>query len=165
MKDKWEELLTLLSNMLSIYQAILALSQQKYDILVSAKSHELEILTKQEEILTLQVGKLEDSRGKLFSELVASYGLLESEVSFAQLLTLATPNVVQKIEKFSKEFRAIKTEMMPVNKLNTELITQALSFINYNINLLSQTSVGATYADKGQTKQEVPQRAVFDARV
>lgn len=165
MKEKWGELLTVLSKMLSIYQAILILSHQKHDILVAAKSHELETVTKQEEVLIQQVGKLEDLRGKLVSELMAAHGITEGEVSLTQLHNIATPAVVEQLEHFSKEFSDIMTEMMPINKLNTELIKQALGFINYNINLLSQTAVGTTYAAKGQSKQEAPQRTAFDARV
>ncbi|MBC8015447.1 MAG: flagellar protein FlgN [Sporomusaceae bacterium] len=165
MKDKWEELLTVLSKMLNIYQAILTLSQQKHDVLVAAKSHELETVTKQEEILILQVGKLEDLRGKLVSELMASHGITEGEVSFDQLRKIAAPAVVEQLEKFGREFHDIMEEMMPINKLNTELIKQALGFINYNINLLSQTVAGTTYEGKGKTQQETPQRKLFDARV
>jgi len=165
MKDRWEELLTVLSNMLSIYQNILTLSQQKYDILVAAKSQELEQVTKQEEVLILQVGKLEDLRGKIVSELMADHGIAEGQVSLAQLHNMATPAVVEQLDQFSKEFSAIMTKMVPINKLNTDLIKQALGFINYNINLLSQTAVGTTYAAKGQTTQEAPKRTAFDARV
>ena len=165
MKDRWEELLTVLSKMLSIYQAILTLSQQKHDILVAAKSHELETVTRQEETLIQQVGKLEDLREKLVSELMAAHGITEGEFSLAKLHNIATPIVAQQLEKFGKEFGGIMTAMEPINKLNTELIKQALSFVNYNINLLSQTAVGTTYAAKGQSKQEAPQRTAFDARV
>jgi len=165
MKDRWDELLAVLSNMLSIYQAILTLSQQKHEILVAAKSHDLEIVTKQEEILILQVGKLEDQRGKLVSELMANHGITEGQFSLAELHKIATPTVVEQLENFGKEFTDIMTAMVPINKENTDLIKQALGFINYNINLLSKTVVGPTYAAKGQADKQTIQRTVFDARV
>jgi len=40
-----------------------------------------------------------------------------------------------------------------------------LLFINYNINILSHTAVGPTYAAKGQENGQAPKRTVFDARV
>ncbi|MBP2628683.1 MAG: FlgN protein [Firmicutes bacterium] len=165
MKDRWEELLAVLSKMLSIYQAILTLSKKKHDILVAAKPHELEIVTKQEELLIVQIGKLEDLRGKIMDEMMAAHGMKDGEVSLAELKKIAPPAVVEQIEYYGKEFGSIMTEMVPINKLNTELIKQALGFINYNINLLSQTAVGTTYAAKGQTTQEPPKRTAFDARV
>jgi len=165
MKDRWEELLTVLSNMLSTYQAILALSQQKHEILVAAKSQELETVTKQEELLIVQVGKLEVLREKLVGEMMADYGIQDGEVSLTELKKIAKPEIVEKLEKFGKEFSDVMTAIMPINKLNTELIKQALGFINYNINLLSQTAVGTTYAAKGSSNEQAPKRTVFDARV
>jgi len=165
MPDKWEELLAVLNKMLNVYQAILNLSQEKHQILVAAKSSELEKVTKQEEILILQVGKLEDLREKLVSELMVVHGITDGEFSLAELREIAKPDVVEKLEVFSKKIGIIMSEMVPLNKLNTDLIKQALGFINYNMNLLSQTAVGPTYAAKGQTNEQAPQRKVFDARV
>jgi len=165
MNDRWEELLMVLRKMLSIYQAILTLSQQKHDILVAAKSHELDQVTKKEEILILQVSKLEDLRGKIISEIMADHGITDGQVSLTQLQTIATPVVVKELEDFGKKLGDIITAMVPINKLNTELIKQALFFINYNINILSQTVVGPTYAAKGQETGQAPKRTVFDARV
>ena len=165
MKDKWEELLAVLSKMLSIYQVILTLCQQKNQILIAAKSHDLEIVTKQEEILIKQVGKLENLRGKLVSEIMVAHGIAEGEVSLAQLHKIATPAIVEQLEAFGKEFGVVVAAMEPLNKMNTKLIKQALGFINYNINLLSQTAVAPTYKAKGQANQQTIQRTVFDARV
>lgn len=165
MKDKWEELLAVLSKMLSIYQALLTLTKQKHDVLVAAKSHELEAVTKQEEILILQVGKLEDLRGKLVSELMASHGITGGEVSLAELYKMARPEVVEQFDSISKKFGAVAAEIEPLNKINTELIQQALGFINYNINILSQTVAGPTYAAKGQVNQQIIQRKAFDTKV
>lgn len=163
MQGKWEELLVVLSKIIRIYKVILTISQEKKQILVAAKPQELEKVTKEEEILILQVGKLEKLRGELVGELMASYGIPEGKVSLAQLQEIATPDVAEKLKVFVDEFDAIMAEIVPLNELNTQLITQALGFINYNINILSQTVVGPTYAAKGQANEQT-QRKVFDAR-
>jgi len=165
MKDQWEELLTVLHKMLSVYEAILNLSQEKHKILVAAKSSELEKVTKQEEMLILQIGKLEDAREQLVGKLMMAHGITDGDFSLAELREIAKPDVVEQLEIFGKKFGSIMEEMVPLNNLNTELIKQALGFINYNMNLLSQTAVGPTYAAKGQSNEQAPQRKVFDARV
>jgi len=165
MKDRWDDLLKVLREMLSTHQAILSLSQQKHEILIAAKSHDLETVTKQEEILIVRVGKLEDLRGKILGELMDQYGIKDGEVSLAELKKIAKPEIVEQLETFGTEFGMIMTEMVPLNLQNTELIQQALRFVNYNINLLSQSVVGPTYAAKGQANKQAIQRTVFDARV
>ena len=165
MTDRWDDLLQVLREMLSAYQAMLTLSQQKHDILIAAKSQELEAVTKREERLIVEVGKLEDLREKIVGEMMAAYGMKDGEVSLAELKKIAKPEIVAQLETFGEKFGSIMAAMVPLNQQNTELIQQALRFVNYNINLLSQTVVGPTYAAKGQAKQEVPQRTGFDARV
>lgn len=165
MKEKWAKLLAVLQEILNIYQAILTLSRQKKQILIATKSTDLDAVTKQEEVLILQIGKLEALREKYVSEIMAQHGITESSISIGELQKIAGPDVLEKLELFSKEFKIIMAEIVPLNKLNTELIEQALGFVNYNMNILSQISVGPTYAAKGQANEQGPQRKVFDARV
>ena len=165
MKEQWQELLTVLNKMLTIYQTILLLSQQKKEILLAAKAKELEKVTQQEEILIVQAGKLEELRGKLVISIMASYGIQDGEISLEDLKKIAESAVVKELDVFSLEFSKVMTELAELNKLNAELVKQALGFINYNINVLSQTAVGPTYAPKGQSESTAPQRKIFDARV
>ena len=163
MKDRWEALLAVLRKIISLYQTVLALSQEKQQILVSAKSQELEKVTKQEEMLILEIGKLEDLRRKLVGELMAAHGI-DGEVVLSELKKVAAPDIAVQLETFGENLRDIMKAITPINKLNTELINQALGFINYNINILSQTVVGPTYAPKGQANEQTT-RTVFDAKV
>lgn len=165
MKERWDELLTVLNKMLTIYQAILLLSQQKKEILLVAKAKELEKVTQQEEILIVQAGKLEELRGKLVIAIMAGYGITDGEVSLEDLKKIAEPTVVKELDAFGVEFGRVMSEITELNKLNSELVKQALGFINYNINILSQTVVGPTYAQKGHSESSSNQRKIFDARV
>lgn len=163
MNEKWQALLVVLNKILSVYQAILTLSQQKKEVLVAAKTQELEKITKQEEILVLQISKLEELRGRLIKEIMVTHGVTAERVSLEQLRQIATPDVIEQLDVFKKEIGLIMAAIVPLNKLNSELIKQALGFINYNINILSQTEVGPTYAAKGQANEQTKRR-VFDAR-
>ena len=73
MKDNWDNLVALLSEMVEIYQVILDLSRQKKEALTAAKTRELEAITNNEERLILQVGKLEAARGKLNFKIFAIF--------------------------------------------------------------------------------------------
>ncbi len=164
MKEKWDALLVVLHKILNIYQELLLLSQQKKQVIVAVKPQELEKITKQEEVLIMQVGKLENMRGKIVRELMTVHGMLEGDASLARLQEIASPDMREKLTVFNEKIDAVMTELVPLNKLNSELIEQALGFINYNINILSQTAVGPTYAAKGQANEQT-KRTVFDAKV
>ena len=164
MKEKWEELLDVLHKMLNIYRIILTLSQQKKEVMVAVNIQELEKVTQQEEIFMIQIGKLEKQREKIVSEIMAGHGMTGGQISLEQLHKVATTDIVEQLEIFKKEIGIVMDEIVPLNELNMKLIKQALGFIDYNINILSQTVAENTYAPKGQAGGKA-RRTVFDARV
>ncbi|MDR7866327.1 MAG: flagellar protein FlgN [Sporomusaceae bacterium] len=161
----WDKLVILLDEMVSLYGAILELSRQKQDILIAVKPQDLEAVTKQEELLILQAGKLEAARGKLLQQLAAADGVAVQDITLAKMKELAGPEAGARLDKIAAEFERIMAELAPVNKLNAELIQRALGFINYNINLLTQSATGPTYAPKGKNTQETQVRKLVDKKV
>ncbi|MDF2636170.1 MAG: FlgN protein [Pelosinus sp.] len=164
MDEKWNNLLKVLSQILRVCQNLLALSKEKQKVLVAADSQELEKIVKQEDSLLIEISKLEKVREQLIGEILIAHGVEKSEASLEKLKTIAKPNAEEQLEVFSKELRLIMDELGPLHALNAELITQALGFINYNVNVLSQIAVGPTYASGGQTDQQAPKRTLFDAK-
>lgn len=161
----WQQLVDVLANMLKLYQALLTISKQKHDILVGAKAQELDALTKQEELLIVQIGKLEIVREKSLQEIIAALKFSDENITISKLAEVADPDIGGQIIDLLKQFDRITAELVQMNKLNTKLIEQALSFINYNINLLTQNTIGPTYAAKGQQTQGATTRAVLDQKV
>jgi len=161
----WDKLVTLLTEMVSLYKAILELSRQKRDILIAVKPQELEAVTKQEELLILQAGKLEAARSKLVQQLAAASGVSADGLTLSDAKKLAGPATAEKLDKIAAEFESFLAELAPINKLNSELIKRALGFINYNINLLTQSAAGPTYAPQGKSTQEPQVRKLVDRNV
>lgn len=167
MKQLWDKLINNLSEILDLYQAILALSKQKREVLVAAKAQELEAVTKREEMLILQTGKLDAQRESIIQEIGTAFGLKADEITLEKTKQLADAETAKKIELLSSQFDQLLNELVPLNKTNTQLIQQALTYINYSINVLAQNTSGPTYAPKGLSaeKTTAPARALFDAKI
>jgi len=163
----WERLVTILSDMLGLYQTLLALSKQKHDVLVAAKAHELEAVTKQEEMLIIQIGKLEVMRAAVLQEIATAYNLTTEDLTLSQLCEVNAPDkeACTCLNELRQQFDKVTAELVQVNKLNTKLIEQALSFVNFNMNLLTQNAAGPTYAPQGQQAHAAPARTVLDRKV
>ena len=164
MEESWKNLLNVLQQILSICQAFLTLSEQKQKVLIAANSQELEQIVKQEDSLLVQISKLEKMRETIIQEILAAHSVQNTEISLEALKKIAKPDVREQLEVFSKELKQIMDQLGPLHTLNAELIQQALGFINYNVNVLSQIAVGPTYASGGQTDQQAPKRTLFDAK-
>lgn len=165
MKANWENLITVLGEMAGIYRVLLDLSRQKRDVLIAVKPQNLESITKNEELLILQVGKLEAIRGKMMKEIASAGGIDVDSLTLAKIRELAGPDEAARLEAVGAELTSIMAELAPVNKLNAELIQQALGFINYNLNLLTQSTAGPTYAPKGAGQQDSQMRKLVDRKI
>lgn len=161
----WERLVDVLANMLKLYQALLTISKQKHDILVSAKAIELDALTKQEELLILQIGKFEVIRKNVLQEIIDDNKIAEKNITISKLAEFADQETGKRIIEIWRQFDQVTAELVRLNSLNTKLIEQALSFINFNINILTQSTIVPTYAAKGQQDQGVSVRKVLDRKV
>lgn len=165
MNQLWERLDAILTEMLELYRALLALSRQKRDMLVKVQVQDIEAVTKREETLILQIGKLEGLREQLVAEIAKTSQLAPESLNLAKIRELVDEATANRFVWIDKEFDEVLKELTPLNKLNTELIQQSLGFINYNLNLLTQSQVGPTYAAKGQNTQASTPRVLVDRKV
>ena len=159
----WEKLVTVLTAMLANYKQLLELSRCKRDILVTVQTKELEALTRQEELLIIKLGKLDQERQVVLTDIAAAYSVNREDLTIKKLGKMADLPVSAKIEALGEEFTQITQKLTDVNKLNTRLIQQSLDFVNYNLNILTQNCVGSTYQPKGQTGSQ--SRIVIDAKI
>lgn len=165
MTAMWDKFVNLLNQTLLIYQALLQLSRKKREILVEAKPQELEQLTKQEEMLIIEAGKLDKLRQTLTGELAAALGLPPGQTVLSVLIERADTETAAKLRTVSETFTEINDELLKLNELNERLIQQSLEFINFNINVLSQNKAEPTYAAKGQSELNGAGRSILDTKV
>jgi flagellar biosynthesis/type III secretory pathway chaperone len=161
----WGELDTILTEMLKLYKALLVLSKQKREKLVKVQIQDIETIARQEEALILQIGKLEGLRKQIAANIAATHQLPLESLKLSKICSLVDKNQADRFALIDKEFNEVLKELIPLSKLNGELIQQSLSFINYNINLLTRSQVGPNYAPQGQATQAATPSALVDRRI
>ena len=160
----WEQLLKVLDELIKIHEALLKLSRQKQGVLVAGEVAELEVLTKQAELLIREAGVVEAAKTETVAKLSASLNLAEQSPSLMKLRQLAEPAIAEKLEEIEIKLNAILQEVKTVNELNTKLLQNALNFVNYNINLLTQTPAELTYAPPAQNAAAPRTKVLFDGK-
>ncbi len=150
MKEKFDRLILLLAELLTLYQGILELSRRKRAVLTTGQAQDLEGITKQEEVLILQIGKLEKARETLVKELIASHNLNCEQLTITQIKQMADDATAERLGEITEGLNAIITELSSLNEINTQLLQQAVNFVNYNINIMARHVADPTYAPQGQ---------------
>lgn len=165
MDKLWQELFGVLADILSAYRKMLELGHAKRDALVGAKVKEIEDITKQEETLIIFVTQSEKVRKSIVEKIAVQYKLPPEEVSLSRFTSLTDAQTAKRLERFDDDFHKVLAEYEQLNKTNNELIQQALSIVNYNINLLTQNVAESNYAPNRQGGQTNQNRAIFDRKV
>ncbi|MBP2664471.1 MAG: FlgN protein [Firmicutes bacterium] len=166
MQEKLNRLTILLTELVNLYQGIVKLSESKRVILVSGGNpKELEVITKQEEILILQIAKIEKVRGSIIQEIAAEHNLDCKKITLSQIQVLVKGDAAERFVQISDKLSTIVTELSTLNEANTKLLQQAMKFVNFNINILAQNTSDPTYAPQGQPDKPAQARSFIDQKV
>ena len=162
----WQELISVLSKIVESYHSLLNLSKQKRAALVSVNVPDIERLTKDEEQIVTSIGKLEQIRKKITNQILSDLKVTEIEDSFMDMLALCDKKNSDQLIKVHNELKNVLKEVSSSNKTNETLITQALSVVNYNINVASQAESTPTYnANPNDNIQAKVNKNLFDRLV
>ena len=158
----WLELREILTKLVEVYQQMLGLSKQKRIALVGVNISEIERITKQEQVLLSVVNHLERDRKKVLLKIRKN---INDQYANADILTLILQcndenkaSLIESHERLKEIIEKVQTH----NKTNTDLTMQALSAVNYQLNVLSQASVAPTYADGGKEVVDRKKRLNFE---
>ncbi len=134
-----EELEQLLEKELVALKELKVLAYGKTDIIMNSQIQELEATTKREEELVNEIGLLETEREKLLNSWGVASNIVISEI-------------IEKIPGSKGQLEDIKTQMEETikalaerNALNNELLNENLQWIDFNINLLTDSHGHPSY--------------------
>ncbi len=163
--QKINELMDILEREAKIYEDILKLSQDKTDIIIKGKVKELENITKLEQSLILDMGRLEDLREKTVRDLSTDIDSKSSQLTVTELIKHIDKNQADRLEGYKTNLLGIIEEVKKVNDLNSKLIQNSIDYINFSINILSSVpAADNNYGNTGVT-HEVKKKTYFDVKL
>lgn len=136
MKSAYEELLTLLQNQKNVYSELVDLSRKKQKPLIEGELTSLEVITRQEQVLIYQIGKLEEKREKCVVYL-AEQGGFDTSATLKELLPQVPEKLRPALKKTYEDLAVLLSELEKFNRENTDLIQQSLRFINFSVDIIS----------------------------
>lgn len=165
MGQLWEKLIAVLNDILNLYQAVLELATRKRAVLVAADVKELEAITKQEEALILQIGKLEKLRAEMLSRIAAGNKINSGKLTLTQIKQFADEKTAEQLAKLGESLKNVAGELAELNGINTQLIKQAIFFVDCNMNILARNVADPVYVPHGQENRTNSSRAFIDRKV
>ena len=164
MENDCAGLLETLEKQLDIYRELLSLALAKKPVLVKGNIPELEKMTKEEELLILQVGRLEEQRRFLHQALANRFVLSPEELSLSELIRRTDDNTSQKFQKVFAEMTDVLKELADINQVNIELIKSSLDYIDFSMDILTSTNSSPVYSEQDEEKKQTAAK-IFDRKI
>lgn len=159
------EILDILEQEARIYGSILKLSRDKTGIIVEGRVSELENMVRLEQTFIMQLGRLEAIRSGLIGKLADELGLNSSDITISDLKGKIDDTQADGLQKCQLKMTGIINELKNVNELNSKLIKNSLEFIDFSINMLTNTdNIGNNYGSAGMTGPS-KKRSILDLKL
>lgn len=133
-----ENLITELNEEYAIYEQLLQVSMEKTSAIVSNNLERLKATTDKEQLLADTVAGIENQRRKTMDGIASVLGKKSSELTIINIVDFLAgqPEFHDPLLEINEKLAKLARKLKDVNEHNKILITETLSMIEYNINLL-----------------------------
>ena len=160
-----DRLIEILNKETAVYEGIFKLSKNKTDVVVEGKVSELEGITRLEQSMVIQLGRLEDEREELADKLAVQLNVKSSDITLDSLRKMLPKEQSDKLENCHNKLPKIIHDLGEANTLNSKLIKNSLDYIDFSINVLTNAgSAGNNYEYSGQSSNS-KKRNFFDIKL
>lgn len=164
MEKDCTDLLETMQKQLEIYRMLLALAFEKQPVLVKGDIPELEAIIKEEELIILQVGRLEEQRSVLHLALANHFSLSPEELSLSEIVKRTEGEMSQAFQQVFEEMTGVLKDLAEINQNNTNLIKSSLEYINLTLDLLTNTDSVPVYNEQDEGKKHSAAK-IFDRKI
>lgn len=160
-----DRLIELLENQKMIYTGLLDVAKKKTTVLVEAKVQELDNITKVEQALVLNMAKLEEAFGSVLLSLKQDFSINDNEINITTIMNHLSDDNSTKTKALRNDIIEIINRLNQLNEHNSHLIKNSLDYINFSINLFSNSKSGTSggYHQSGDIQMDA--RSIFDKKL
>jgi len=162
MGTAYDTVLALLEGQKAVYEELLSVSKKKQAGLVKGSIEALDSLTRSEEALIFQAGRLEDERFRYTDELIAAKGL-DANATLNEVFCDAPTGLLGRMESVRGGLIETLGELDKTNRENISLIRQSLRILNNTIEAITLDKKITYSPEEGKTGEK--KSLVLDRKV
>lgn len=169
MASLMDDLLGVLDSEEKEYRKLVALAQQKRQVIIDADIQELEKITEQEQLVTDILHNLELKRTSVLSDMAEVLGQEADTLTVDKMISILSkqPKEQQKLTDCRMRLRETLDEMKKWNHQNKALLEQALELVEFDLTLfksLRQAPETANYDSNAYNTGALLGGGGFDAK-
>ncbi|GAA0368065.1 flagellar protein FlgN [Bacillus horti] len=155
-----------LDSLHATHEELLALSTKKREALIQSDLEQIVSINKEESKLLKQVGQQEKERLELVAAFLQASGKGDLEGTLSDIIEVIS-DLEQKrvVEEKAYNLQVTLLELQEVNITNANLLTDSMHFVQYSLDLFTDSSDQHNYQkNASQSKGEGVRRSIFDTR-
>jgi flagellar biosynthesis/type III secretory pathway chaperone len=145
-----QKLVDVLRGETEIYKVLLDLAIKKTDVIIAGKIKELDKIVQMEKQLVKKLMELEGQREDILEKVD-----IEGKMTITDVIESVSSEEAENLKDIKYNLTNILKELEERNKLNAALIEQALEYVNYSIQAISNAleSNDGVYGNNGNMKK------------
>ena len=138
-KTVWiDNLIKVLEYENKLYGRLLDLSEDKTSAVIKGELEKLQAITAKEQELSDELKKLADIRDKIVGQIGRSMGKYSGDITVSDLVSLVPEEYSDQLSQVGKSLKETVNKLKNKNDLNLKLINNALEYVDFSLNLLTQ---------------------------
>ena len=162
-----QELIKILESEYDNYEQLCILAEKKKDVVIKGDVETLKVITASENELVGKNQKLEKERTSIMEDIANVLNRNKDELTLTKLIELidSQEEDAENLKDIQKRFRDKLNTLKNLNEKNGILIQQALSYVEYNVNVMQsyKTLPSISYQAGGEVRMSEG-RNFFDTK-
>ncbi|MBQ1855566.1 MAG: flagellar protein FlgN [Anaerovibrio sp.] len=149
----WQELAQIIATLISQYQKLQKLGEDKRTALAAVDLKGLEKIVLQEEAIIEQINNAEKKRQDVINQLAKQYVKIQPGMAMRGVWEQCTNGQMRDVlRRTHKTLEDVVKKVQAIQENNEIMISAALNVINFKLNQLGGTTVEPSYGQSGQEK-------------
>lgn len=162
----WNELIMLLKAQHTLCRQLIALGRQQKEYMLQGLSQQLREVMKTQESTFSKFVQIETKKQRILQEQSKSSGFdFDEERALAEILRLAPQKEQAAMMAQREQLRQSMQELKNISNQNRTLLDNEVKFIDFNINMMTQTTADDIYAPQGQNGSVISKKKMFDQTI
>lgn len=159
-----KNLFKVMEEELKLYKYIHEVATLKTKVIVEGKTKKLEEIMKIEQAFILKIGKLESLREKIVISLAVQFGMNSEDINITKLLEKFDNQTAGKVNLLKQGILKTVGQLKNTNEVNSKLIKNSLEYIDFSINMLTDTNDGSNNYGNTGTVADKTKKTYFDIK-
>ncbi len=121
-----------------LYNQLYSIAEEKTGFIVKGEVESLQTLVGKEQKLVGELNKLQDVREQILGQVAKTIGRNPQELTLSQLAEQLPVEQAEKLIPIRDKLKEVVGKLAAKNDLNQQLIQNALEYVDFSLNLLTQ---------------------------